>query len=216
MIESDIAAHFQVSRTVVRDVLGRLQERGLIRKSQTSRWIAGPLTAQLIRDRFELRKVLEPMALVAASANWDREPISQLRIRAEAARQKTGDTPLSGSDDLEAALLQCTVLKAANTQLVEFIQQNLLPLNAANKVLTHLGLPIDRVAIDDHRDRLLGARERRPRPGGARAAAVYVPARSEMISGGARGLGMRALRGPSAALTVSATGYASGIGSSDS
>ena len=120
MIESDIATHFHVSRTVVRDVLSRLQERGLVRKSQTSRWIAGPLTAQSMRDRFELRKVLEPMALVGASADWDREQISQLRIRAEAARQQTGDTTFSGSDDIEAALLRCTVLKAPNAQLVEF------------------------------------------------------------------------------------------------
>jgi DNA-binding GntR family transcriptional regulator len=149
MIESDIATHFNVSRTVVRDVLGRLQERGLIRKSQTSRWIAGPLTARSIRDRFELRKVLEPMALVAAAAHWDREPISQLRIRAEAARQHSGDAPFSGSDELEAALLQCTVLQAPNAQLVALIQQNLLPLNAANRILTQLGLPSDRVAIDE-------------------------------------------------------------------
>lgn len=150
MIESDIAAHFNVSRTIVRDVLSRLQERGLVRKSQTSRWTAGPLTAHSIRDRFALRQALEPLALVTASAHWDVEPILLLRIRAEAARQRTGDPSLPDSHDIEADLLQCTVMQAPNRQLVDIITQNLLPLNAANRVLTQLGLPRDRVAIDEH------------------------------------------------------------------
>ena len=33
---------------------------------------------------------------------------------------------------------------------VDIITQNLLPLNAANRILTQLGLPRDRVAIDEH------------------------------------------------------------------
>ena len=36
LIEVELAEHFNVSRTVVRDVLGRLQESGLIRKNQSS------------------------------------------------------------------------------------------------------------------------------------------------------------------------------------
>ena len=150
MIESDIAAHFNVSRTIVRDVLSRLQERGLVRKSQTSRWTAGPLTAQSIRDRFALRKALEPLALMTASTRWDVKPILQLRIRAEAARQRTGDSTLPDAHDIEADLLRCTVMQAPNRQMVDIITQNLLPLNAANRILTQLGLPRDRVAIDEH------------------------------------------------------------------
>lgn len=150
MIESDIAAHFNVSRTIVRDVLSRLQERGLVQKSQTSRWTAGPLTAQSIRDRFALRKALEPLALTTASTHWDIEPIVQLRVRAEAARQQTGESILPDSHDIEADLLQCTVMQAPNGQLVDIITQNLLPLNAANRILSQLGLPRDRVAIDEH------------------------------------------------------------------
>ena len=46
IVESEMAEHFHVSRTVVRDVLGRLHERGSIRKNQSSHWVAGPLTAQ--------------------------------------------------------------------------------------------------------------------------------------------------------------------------
>ena len=52
IIETELSVHLDVSRTVVRDVLSRLNERGLIRKNQSSHWIAGPLTAQSVRDRF--------------------------------------------------------------------------------------------------------------------------------------------------------------------
>ena len=64
MVEAEVAAHFYVSRTVIRDVLGRLQERGLLRKTQSSRWIAGPLTAHALKERYDLRGILEPAALM--------------------------------------------------------------------------------------------------------------------------------------------------------
>ena len=47
--------YYGVSRTVVRDVLSRLHERGLIAKTASSHWVASALTAQSVRERFELR-----------------------------------------------------------------------------------------------------------------------------------------------------------------
>ena len=44
VVETELSDYLGVSRTVVRDVLSRLQERGLIRKNPSSHWIAGPLT----------------------------------------------------------------------------------------------------------------------------------------------------------------------------
>ena len=63
IIEAAFATYFKVSRTVARDVLGRLEERGLVRKNQSSHWIAGPLTANTIREHFAIRRLLEPPAL---------------------------------------------------------------------------------------------------------------------------------------------------------
>ena len=78
MIEAEVAAHFNVSRTVIRDVLGRLQERGLLRKTQSSRWIAGPLTAHALKECYDLRGILEPAALVAAAPRLDRAALAAL------------------------------------------------------------------------------------------------------------------------------------------
>src|ERR1700692_2910386 len=72
LIEAELAEHFNVSRTVVRDVLGRLEERGLVEKNQSSHWIAEPLTAQSIREHFALRRILEPQALISAAPLLDR------------------------------------------------------------------------------------------------------------------------------------------------
>ena len=81
LIEVELAEHFNVSRTVVRDVLGRLQERGLIRKNQSSHWIAGPLTARSIREHFSLRRILEPPALLSAVPRLDRTTLASLHAR---------------------------------------------------------------------------------------------------------------------------------------
>ena len=66
-----LAAMEQDGETVVRDVLSRLHERGLIRKNQSSHWIAGPLTAQTVREKFSCRScetITQPPVAKAAMA----------------------------------------------------------------------------------------------------------------------------------------------------
>ncbi|SED30282.1 transcriptional regulator, GntR family [Rhizobiales bacterium GAS188] len=150
IVEAELAHHFRVSRTIVRDVLGRLQERGLLRKNQSSHWIAGPLTAQSIKERYELRGILEPAALLCAAAHIDRDRLVELRDRAAAAEAENS----AGADhreDIEMACVEECILKAPNGQLVETIRQNLMPLNAARRLLGQLGLPLDRTAISEVR-----------------------------------------------------------------
>ena len=65
--ETAIGAHFGVSRTVTREVLSRLHERGAIGKGRASHWIAGPLSARMLDDEHALRLLLEPAALAAAA-----------------------------------------------------------------------------------------------------------------------------------------------------
>lgn len=66
--ETAIGAHFGVSRTVTREVLSRLQERGAIGKDRASHWIAGPLSARMLDDEHALRRLLEPAALAQAAS----------------------------------------------------------------------------------------------------------------------------------------------------
>lgn len=67
--EAALAKHYGVSRTVARDVVARLQERGIVHKDDSGRWYAPALTARHIGELYELRWILEPIALEKAAAN---------------------------------------------------------------------------------------------------------------------------------------------------
>lgn len=61
--EAELCAHYGVSRTVVREVLARLQERGTLGKDRAGHWLAGPLSARMLDEEHGLRRLLEPAAL---------------------------------------------------------------------------------------------------------------------------------------------------------
>lgn len=144
IVEAELASHLGVSRTVARDILGRLHERGLIQKTQSSHWTAGPLTAQDMRERFELRAILEPEALCKAAPYIDYAAIAELGA----------SLPAAGAVDaehLEEVLFEDCVARAPNSALVDALRKaRFLPLTA-NRALTELGLPHDPVARADYR-----------------------------------------------------------------
>ena len=154
LIEAELAAFFRVSRTVVRDVLGRLEERGLVEKNQNSHWTAGPLSARSIKEHFALRKILEPQALMTAAPLIERRRLAEVfeRFRqAEAAFPRAGEGEGSELEAFETLLIDTCVLATPNERLREQIRHNLLPVLAAERILRQLGLPSDRTAITEHR-----------------------------------------------------------------
>jgi DNA-binding GntR family transcriptional regulator len=68
VIESELAAFYDVSRTVARDVVARLHLRGVIKKDERARWYAPALTPDYAAELYEMRSLLEPAALVNAVA----------------------------------------------------------------------------------------------------------------------------------------------------
>ena len=151
IIETELAHHFGVSRTVVRDVLSRLQERGLVRKDQSSHWIAGPLTAQSIKEHFALRRTLEPPALVSAAPKLQRRALQELYDRFRTAEAMPMEVEGEKLEEFETLLVDTCVLTTPNAQLRDLIRNNLLPVLASERLLRQLGLPIDRTAITEHR-----------------------------------------------------------------
>src|SRR5258707_4191682 len=150
IVEAEIADHFNVSRTVVRDVLGRLHERGLIRKNQRSHWVAGPLTAQEIRERYELRRLLEPPALAAAVPEIERAHLLAMRDRLLAAEKLLPATSPETIDAMEHDLHVRCVLSTPNEHLAAMIRQNRLPLLAMQRLLRMLGVPSEPAVIVEH------------------------------------------------------------------
>jgi len=151
IIETALADHFSVSRTVVRDVLSRLQERGLVRKNQSSHWIAGPLTAKSIKDHFALRRILEPPALVGAAPHLDRNRLEALYQRFLDKERSLPEAPDESLEEFETLLIDTCVMTTPNAKLVELIRDNLLPVLASERLLRQLGLPSDRAAVTEHR-----------------------------------------------------------------
>lgn len=144
IVETELGEHLGVSRTVVRDVLSRLHERGLIRKNQSSHWIAGPLTAQSVREKFAVRAILEPAALRLAATHIDHAEVDRIHAQLAAGEDLAWER-------LEDTLMEYCIARAPNAELVELIRNNQFLLTAANRALTRLGLPRDSVAHGEYR-----------------------------------------------------------------
>ncbi|MFC3073418.1 GntR family transcriptional regulator [Shinella pollutisoli] len=151
IVEMELANHFNVSRTVVRDVLTRLRERGLVRKNQSSHWIAGPLTAQMVKDHFVLRKMLEPPAIRLGARAVSQSRLEALLQRLRAAEEASAAGSLREVEAIQAEFIECCVLAAPNERLKDLVRNNLLPVTATDRLLRRLGLPGDPAIITELR-----------------------------------------------------------------
>ena len=150
LVENDVAIHFDVSRTVVRDVLHRLQERGLVTKTPTSRWLVPPLTARSIKDKFELRTILEVAALRSASGLTSRATLERLTRDLDAASDEDEIHPARWFD-LVNAFIDTVVLSTPNVDLRMLISNNRKMLQASQSALFRLGLSGDAWTIRELR-----------------------------------------------------------------
>jgi DNA-binding GntR family transcriptional regulator len=101
--ELALARHYGVSRTVARDVVARLQQRGIIDKAEGGRWLAPALTEKRLHDLFELRWVLEPLALEKALPRLPAGLLDRLSRNLEAA-VSAAEVPSATLDALEQEL----------------------------------------------------------------------------------------------------------------
>jgi DNA-binding GntR family transcriptional regulator len=97
-----------------------------------------------MREKFELRAIMEPAALRMAAPHLHYSQIEEFRDR-------IGVDPSLKPEDLEDALMKHCIAQAPNTSLVEMIQNNQMLLTSVNRALTGLGLPEDEIALDQYR-----------------------------------------------------------------
>lgn len=144
VVEALVAREFNVSRTVVRDVLSRLQERGLVQKSASSRWVVEPLTAQRIKDKFELRMILEVAALYSSEIDT-----GALVTLAEDIRALRNDCPVAAATwfELDHRFFELAILSTPNRDLRHYVSANRSALWALQRVLFSIGLPPDRQSL---------------------------------------------------------------------
>jgi DNA-binding GntR family transcriptional regulator len=129
--ESLLAEHYHVSRTVAHEVLTSLDRAGLVTQDKNQRWYAGPLTPELMREHFELRWLLEPIALEQALARLAQNDLGARRERIR--RVQSGRRTAANLEQLEKDLHVDTVLSCGNSQLRDSIRRSQLPLIAMHQ-----------------------------------------------------------------------------------
>ncbi|MGI3171097.1 GntR family transcriptional regulator [Pseudooceanicola sp. C21-150M6] len=89
LIEAEIARALDVSRTPVREALNRLEKDGLIEGAQPAGYVVIHPSMQDVREIFEIRRALEPVAfvsVVAAAGEEDRVQFRHLQTAVANAR----------------------------------------------------------------------------------------------------------------------------------
>ena len=152
--ESAMCAHFEVSRTIARDVLARLNHDGLIEKDRWSHWTAGPLTARDVSEHYEMRRLLEPAALRLAAPSLRHGDLEAMRLRVEAAHGAADHGGAQALEAVERDLHETCLALVANRRLVSAIRHSRSP-EIINQLFTqHFGLHDRATALDEH-DRVL-------------------------------------------------------------
>lgn len=147
--ESLLAEHYGVSRTVAHEVLTQLDQAGVVTQDRNRRWYAGPLTAGRMREHYELRWLLEPVALDQAFANLDRADLAIKKARIESVL--TGRRTPAKLERLERDLHIDTVLRCSNSRLSEAIIRSQLPLLATHDTFQrHLETDEVVLMLDEH------------------------------------------------------------------
>lgn len=109
VVENHLAAYYGVSRTVAREVLSRLNQRGVVRKDNRLHWYAPALTPAYVAELFEMRAILEPAALRLAFPRLAPNQVATLRanLHDAAAHPDAVDGPRLGAleNELHVGLL---------------------------------------------------------------------------------------------------------------
>jgi DNA-binding GntR family transcriptional regulator len=119
--EAELARHYRVSRTVARDVIARLQQRGVVRKDERARWQAPALTPEHVGELYELRAILEPVALVKAAPNAPPGFVAGMRAHLEDAIAHAREIDGSTLDELEQEMHVLLLGRCGNRALMQTI-----------------------------------------------------------------------------------------------
>ena len=133
--ELELARHFNVGRTVARDVLLRLEGLGLIEKDERLRWAVLPLEGERIRQLYELRWLLEPAALRAAALAAPKGEIEAMTRRLRTAMKAYPAVSRVEMDSLEHDLHVALLSHCGNQPLLDSLQRTRCILTLSKHVL---------------------------------------------------------------------------------
>jgi DNA-binding GntR family transcriptional regulator len=145
--EQAAADGFGVSRTVIRELLSRLQDRGLVAKDARSHWVVGPLTARDVAHYFAIRARLEPLALAESAPRLPAAEIAAALDRTERALAAAGPDLLA---ECEADIHIRLLARAPNPHLLRMIRQSQIALVVNRVFANHVGARPFASALREH------------------------------------------------------------------
>lgn len=124
LVETELAEWLKLSRTPIREALGRLASDGLV-TSQRRGWLVRDYTPQEISEIHEVRAALEGMAAFLASERGSDEEIAQLvAFHRRQHRESLTLPPAAQLVEYNEAFHQAVVARAGNERLRYFVRRN--------------------------------------------------------------------------------------------
>ena len=149
--EVELARHFNVGRTVVREVLVRLESLGILEKDERLRWVITPLDAQRIHDLYELRALVEPAALRGAVAHADQAELQEMIDALHKAQRLYPRLSRTEMDDLEHDLHVRLLSRCPNKELLGSLDRTRCILILSKHVLgVSTPMPADDPFMSEH------------------------------------------------------------------
>ncbi|MFS8047460.1 GntR family transcriptional regulator [Rhizobium sp. BR 314] len=121
--ENELARHFGVGRGVARDVLLKLETLGITEKDDNFRWSIVPLDSQRIRDLYEVRAQIEPVALASALDGLSKEHVDGMLSRLSQALTDYPDVSASTMYELELDLHQRSLQACPNKEFLNILKR---------------------------------------------------------------------------------------------
>ncbi|MBB6486693.1 GntR family transcriptional regulator [Rhizobium lusitanum] len=121
--ENELARHFGVGRGVARDVLLKLETLGITEKDDNFRWSIVPLDSQRIRDLYEVRAQIEPVALASALDGLSKGHVDAMLSRLSQALADYPDVSASTMYELELDLHQRSLQACPNKEFLNILKR---------------------------------------------------------------------------------------------
>jgi DNA-binding GntR family transcriptional regulator len=148
--EAALGEYFEVSRTVIRDVLSRMDARGLIAKDRSSHWIAGPFGARMLNEAHEVRRLVEPIALAASLPLIDPVILAERRGHIREALAQSAAISQTKIDTLEDELHINCIEPVRNRRLAETVRLAQISLVINRLFGTYIGVHDETDLLREH------------------------------------------------------------------
>ena len=149
--EIELARHFKVGRTVARDVLTRLQNVGIVDKDERQRWTIVSLDRERLLNLYELRELMEPIALRHAAGRLDITAVEAMRQRLMAQLEAYPHVSASDMNDLEFDLHVRCLGAGSNPELLGALTRTHCTLTLSKHVLgVEMDVPLHEPFMEEH------------------------------------------------------------------